>query len=186
LYLWAEDFLGMAEVYFSLGSNEGNRISSLVSATKLIEKRIGKVIQNSSVVESEPWGFSSETAFYNMVLLVETALTPHRILTKVIEIEKSLGRIRQGKGYTNRIIDIDILFYGEEEINDMNLQIPHPLMQKRKFVLQPLTEIAPGLIHPVLKTSVAELLFRLNEPGSIPVVTDKDEFAMLVSMINKS
>jgi len=186
LYLWAEVYLVMAEVYFSLGSNEGNRISSLVSATKLIQKRIGKVIQYSSVVESEPWGFNSETAFYNMVLLVETELTPHQLLTKVIGVETYLGRIRHGKGYTNRIIDIDILFYDEEEINDMNLQIPHPLMQRRKFVLQPLAEIAPGLIHPILKISVAELLFRLNEPGSIPVVTDMEEFAMLLNTKYKS
>ncbi len=131
------------------------------------------VKQYSSVVESEPWGFNSETTFYNMVLLVETELTPHQILTEVIGIEKSLGRIRHGKEYANRIIDIDILFYDEEEINDKNLQIPHPLLQKRKFVLQPLAEIAPGLSHPAFQTSVAELLFRLNEPGSIPTVTDK-------------
>jgi len=144
------------------------------------------VKQYSSVVESEPWGFNSETAFYNMVLLVETEFAPHQVLAKLIGIEKSLGRIRHGKGYTNRIIDIDILFYGEEEVNDKDLQIPHPLLQKRKFVLQPLTEIAPGLSHPVLQTSVAEMLFRLNEPGSIPTVVDREEFTMLLNSINKS
>ena len=176
----------MAEVYFSLGSNVGDRISSLVEATTRIEKQIGLVKQYSSVIESEPWGFYSETAFYNMVLLVETDLTPHHILSEVLGIEKALGRTRQGKGYANRIIDIDILFYDNIEINDENLQVPHPLLHKRKFVLYPLAEITPGLIHPVLHTSVADLLQLLNEPGPVTIVADQEEFARLLKTKKQS
>ncbi|MDO9256162.1 MAG: 2-amino-4-hydroxy-6-hydroxymethyldihydropteridine diphosphokinase [Bacteroidales bacterium] len=176
----------MAVVYFSLGSNEGDRLNWLVKAAKLIDNLVGKVIQNSSVVESEPWGFKSETTFYNMVLLVDTELTPHQVLTKVLDIEATLGRTRHGNVYTNRIIDVDILFYNKEEINDEKLVIPHPLMQKRKFVLQPLAEIAAELIHPVLHTSVSELLQQLNEPKPISIVVDREEFALLVNSINQS
>lgn len=174
----------MAEVYFSLGSNQGDRLNSLVKATKLIDNQIGKVKQFSPVVESEPWGFNTETTFYNMVLVVETEYLPHQILTKILDIEKSLGRIRHGKTYTNRIIDIDILFYGELQINDDILIIPHPLLQKRKFVLQPLVSIAPDLIHPVFHSSIAELLLQLGDVSLIPVVVEQEEFARILNPIN--
>lgn len=176
----------MAVVYFSLGSNEGDRLNLLVKATELIAKLIGNLVLYSSVIESEPWGFNAETKFFNMVLSVETEYKPHQILTKILEIEASLGRTRHAKVYTNRTIDIDILFYNAEIINDNNLVIPHPLMHKRKFVLQPLTELAPDLIHPVFQTSVSELLLKLNEPDPIPKVVDIKEFASLITAINQS
>jgi len=176
----------MTEVYFSLGSNEGDRLHSLVEATKLIDRLIGKVILYSSVVESEPWGFNSETTFYNMVLLSVTELAPHHVLTKVLEIEASLGRTRHGKTYTNRIIDIDMLFYGDKQIAGENLTVPHPLLQMRKFVLQPLVEIAPDVIHPVSYKSMSELLLQLNEPGLIPTAVDQNEFASLLKSTNQS
>lgn len=172
----------MAEVYFSIGSNQGDRLYSLVKATKLIDNLIGKVMQCSSVIESEPWGFNAETTFYNMVLLVDTKFTPHQILTIILGIEASLGRIRHGKAYTNRNIDIDILFYNEERINDDNLVIPHPLMHKRKFVLQPLAEIAPDLIHPVFHASISELLLQLNEPSPLFVTVGQEEFSRLLKL----
>jgi 2-amino-4-hydroxy-6-hydroxymethyldihydropteridine diphosphokinase len=172
----------MAEVYLSLGSNEGDRLNSLVKATKLIDNLIGTITQYSSVVESEPWGFSAEMTFYNMVLLIDTECTPHQVLTKALEIETSLGRIRHGKEYTNRSIDIDILFYNAEKINTDNLVIPHPLMHKRKFVLQPLAEIAPELIHPVLNSSITELLLSLNEPVPLSISVEKREFASLMKL----
>jgi 2-amino-4-hydroxy-6-hydroxymethyldihydropteridine diphosphokinase len=175
----------MAVVYFSLGSNEGDRLNSLVKATKLIDNLIGKVMHYSSVVESEPWGFESETTFYNMVLWADTKLSPQQILNKILAIEKSLGRTRHGKDYTNRIIDIDILFYDEEQINDESLVIPHPLLHKRKFVLQPLAEIAPDLIHPVFKASISELMLRLNEPNPITIAVERNEFARLLNTLNK-
>jgi 2-amino-4-hydroxy-6-hydroxymethyldihydropteridine diphosphokinase len=176
----------MAVVYFSLGSNEGDRLNWLVKATKLIDNLIGKVIQYSSVIESEPWGFKSETPFYNMVLSVETESTPHQVLTKVLEIEASLGRIRHGKVYTNRIIDVDILFYNAEKINDNNLIIPHPLMHKREFVLHPLVEIAGELVHPILNKTLSELLLKFNDPNPISTIADREEFARLLNTINQS
>jgi len=176
----------MAVVYFSLGSNEGNRLDSLVKATQLIDNLIGKVMKYSSVVESEPWGFISESTFYNMVLQVNTELAPHQILSKALDIEASIGRIRHGNVYTNRIIDIDILFYDADEIDDENLVIPHPLMHKRKFVLQPLAEIAPDLMHPVFNASIPELLFQLNETNPISIVVANEEFARLINTINQS
>jgi len=176
----------MAKVYFSLGSNEGDRLHSLVEATKLIDKLIGEVKQYSSVVESEPWGFKAETAFYNMVLLADTEFTPQQVLTKVLGIEASLGRIRHGKAYTDRIIDIDILFFNEEMINDDSLVIPHPLLHLRKFVLHPLAEITGDVIHPVLNTTVSELLLRLNEPNPLSIAVDQEEFARLINTLNQS
>ena len=175
----------MASVYFSLGSNEGDRLKSLVKATKLIDNLVGKVIHYSSVVETEPWGFTAETTFYNMVLFTDTEFTPHQVLTKILDIEASLGRIRHQKGYTNRIIDIDILFYNSEKINDETLGIPHPLLHMRKFVMQPLVEIAPDLIHPVYNVTISELLLRLNEPKQIPVVVDREKFASLLNIKNQ-
>jgi 2-amino-4-hydroxy-6-hydroxymethyldihydropteridine diphosphokinase len=176
----------MAVVYFSLGSNEGDRLNWLVKAAKLIDNQVGKISQNSSVVESDPWGFESETTFYNMVMSVETEQTPHQVLNKVLDIEATLGRTRQGIVYTNRIIDVDILFYNQDQINDEKLVIPHPLMQKRRFVLQPLAEIAADLVHPVLHTSMSELLLMLNEPEPIPIIVDREEFALLLNSINQS
>lgn len=176
----------MAEVYFSLGSNEGDRLNFLVTATELIAKLIGKLMEYSSVIESEPWGFNTDTKFLNMVLSVETEFTPHQVLTKILEIETYLGRIRHGKAYTNRMIDIDILFYNTEIINDDNLVIPHPLMHKRKFVLQPLAELVPDLIHPVFQISVSELLLKLNEPSPISEVVTREEFARYLNTINQN
>lgn len=176
----------MAKVYISLGSNEGDRLKSLVSAVKLIEIQIGTIKKYSSVVESEPWGFISETSFYNMVLLVETDLSPQQILAKALAIETSLGRTRHGNVYTNRIVDIDILFYDDKQINDDNLIIPHPLLHKRKFVLQPLATINGVLIHPVFHTSVAELLLQLNDVSSTHVVVENEEFARLLNTFNMS
>lgn len=172
----------MAEVYLSLGSNEGDRLNSLVKAAKLIGNLIGRINKYSSVIESEPWGFSAEITFYNMVLLIDTECTPRQVLTKALEIETSLGRTRHGKEYASRIIDIDILFYNTETINGDNLVIPHPLMHKRKFVLQPLSEVAPDLIHPVLNSSITELLLSLNEPVPLPIAVEKREFASLMKL----
>lgn len=176
----------MAIVYFSLGSNEGDRLNFLVKATELIARLIGNPMEYSSVIESEPWGFNTNTKFFNMVLSVKTEFTPYQVLTKILEIETYLGRIRHGKAYTNRMIDIDILFYNTEIINDAKLVIPHPLLHKRMFVLQPLAELVPDLKHPVFQQTISELLLKLNEPGPISEVVTREEFAGLLNSINHS
>lgn len=170
----------MAKVYFSLGSNQGDRLKSLVMATKLIGNLIGKIIQYSPVVESEPWGFNADTTFYNLALMAETELTPQQVLAQILEIENSLGRKRSGKEYSSRKIDIDILFYDDKQITENNLMIPHPLLHKRRFVLEPLAAIAPELIHPVYHATIAELLNQMEDTSRILVTVEKEEFARLL------
>ncbi len=169
----------MAKVYFSSGSNQGDRLNSLVQAARLIDKQVGKIIEYSPVVESEPWGFNAETSFYNQALMVETEYSPQQVLNKVLKIEQELGRIRSGKEYSSRIIDVDILFYDEKQLAEHNLVIPHPFLHERKFVLEPLAAIAPGLIHPVLQKTISELLQQLKDPSPITTVIGKEEFARL-------
>jgi len=171
----------MAKVYFSTGSNQGDRLNLLVQAAKLIDNLIGKIIDYSPVIESEPWGFDAETAFYNQVLVVETELTPLQVLKLLLEIENTLGRKRSGKEYTSRLIDIDILFYDEIQMNNDSLVIPHPLLHKRKFVLEPLASVAPDLIHPVLISSISELLQSLNDTCQVSVALEKENFTLLLN-----
>lgn len=169
----------MAKLYLSLGSNQGDRLNSLVEATKLINIHVGEVILNSPVFESEPWGFIAKTTFYNLVLLVETVLKPQHVLTEILKIEKELGRIRSGKVYISRIIDIDILFYDDAQIDEGSLAIPHPRLQLRRFVLEPLAAIAPGLDHPVFHITILQMLHQLEDKGSISVTLGKQEFTDL-------
>lgn len=172
----------MAIVFFSLGSNQGNRLGRLVSATKLIGYQVGRLIDFSEVVETEPWGFDAETNFYNLVLVVETRLSPEQVLKTILEIEETLGRVRSGANYRSRTIDIDILFYDDKRIEVDNLIIPHPLLHKRKFVMQPLCTVAPGLVHPVLGASISVLLTQLEDKSPIEVAVAKEIFASLLNI----
>lgn len=174
----------MVKVILSTGSNLGDRMNSLVSAAILIDKMIGKVIEYSPVVESEPWGFETDTNFYNQVLIVETELFPGEVLLKLLEIEKMLGRVREGATYSSRSIDIDILFYENLQIDADNLCIPHPRLHLRKFVLQPLTDLVPEFIHPVLKISIAELLYQLDDQRELKIIADKKQFLDLLNFVN--
>jgi len=173
----------MAKVYFSTGSNLGNRLASLVKAAKLIDAVIGKVIAVSPVIESKPWGFDAEMNFYNQVLLVETDLTPNQIIKEVLGIEKKIGRIRKGPSYNSRVIDIDILFYANMLVEEDNLVIPHPRLHLRKFVLQPLASLAPGLVHPLLKKTISELLRLTEDKSQILNIVGQDEFLNLIETI---
>ena len=149
----------MAITYLSLGSNMGDRMGYLDTAKKGIKEQIGEIILESGIYETEPWGFESEDKFLNSVISVNTSLEPEEILKIIKNIETEGRRIRSHKQYISRTIDIDILFYDKLIIFQDELEIPHPLLHQRKFILIPLNEINPGLIHPVNGKNI-ELLLR--------------------------
>ena len=153
-------------VYLSLGSNLGDREAKLRWAIKRIGE-LGDVKAVSSLYETEPVEFAAQPWFLNLALELETDLMPKQLLTVVLKIERDMGRRRvQPKG--PRLIDIDILLFGNAVVHDANLSIPHPAMHERRFVLEPLAEIAPEERHPVLKKTVRELLDAI--PKGAPVV----------------
>ncbi len=134
---------GGVDCYLSLGTNLGDKEHNLNEAIRLIAERVGEVTKVSSFLETEPWGFASENTFLNACLKVETSLSPREVLVATQGIERELGRTRKSRNgvYHDRLIDIDILLYGELTIDEPDLQIPHPLMEKRDFVMIPLNEI---------------------------------------------
>jgi 2-amino-4-hydroxy-6-hydroxymethyldihydropteridine diphosphokinase len=145
-------------VFLGLGTNLGNREVNLAKAQELITKSIGRIDCRSGIYETEPWGFQSDSNFLNMVISVHTDLKPADLIKKIRHIEDQLGRIRNNQQYVSRTIDIDILLYRNIVINLPELKIPHPLIQDRRFVLVPLCEIAPKMIHPVLSKTFTLLL----------------------------
>ena len=136
-------------VFLGLGSNLGDRETLIVQAIELIGKRVGEVVRQSSLIETEPWGFESENKFLNGVILVETTLTPRRLLKVTQSIERTLGRKKKSTvnckpstvNYSDRPIDIDILLYDDLTVDEPDLKIPHPLMHERDFVMIPLKEL---------------------------------------------
>lgn len=161
---------GMEKIIFlGLGTNLGDREKNLSMAVERIGEEIGKVIKCSSVYETEPWGFKSDDRFLNMVVKVGSSLRPSGLLGRILMIEAQLGRLRSGKGYKSRTIDIDILLYGSEVIKKEELEIPHPRIPVRKFVLEPLCELDPDMIHPVLKVTFTELLAKCADECGVSV-----------------
>jgi len=149
----------MNRVYLSLGSNLGDKPFNLLQAIVYIVNKTGKISAISSVYETKPSGFESLNNFLNMMVCVETLLLPDELLSITQSIEKMIGRRNKSiHSYQDRLIDIDIIAYNDLIINSENLQLPHPLFHKRRFVLEPFNEIAPDYIHPVLKKKVSELL----------------------------
>ena len=146
----------MSFVYLSLGSNLGNKKTNLEKAVSLISKEVGKVISVSSFYQSAPCGFESENDFLNAVILIETSLSPFELLAKTQEIEKKMGRkTKTTETYSDRIIDIDILFYDDLIVNTPELKIPHPLWKERDFVKIPLAELSTkGRMHECTKVKM--------------------------------
>lgn len=153
----------MAKVFLGIGTNIGNKRGNLITATALLAERVGDILALSSIYETEPWGFESPHTFLNAVVLQITSLSPLELLdtTRLIEIE--MGRIEKSHGsYQDRIIDIDILMYDDLILHTDRLTLPHPHLHKRKFVLEPLAEIAPAAMHPVLHKNMEELYTELR------------------------
>lgn len=155
----------MKPVYLSLGSNLGKREQHLKKALVLIQSRVGTMDSVSRVYESEPWGYSSSKRFFNCCVLLRTTLAPTELMKHLLNIEKEMGRSREGKGYSDRIIDIDLLFYGDSCLNLPGLRVPHPSMADRRFVLAPLAEIAADLIHPENGKSIRKMLDECTDPS---------------------
>jgi 2-amino-4-hydroxy-6-hydroxymethyldihydropteridine diphosphokinase len=147
----------MTDIYLLTGGNMGDRLHYLEKAFEFIESKVDAVVKKSSIYETAPWGFTEQQAFLNQVICVNTTLKPNELLQQLLSIELQLGRERSQK-MGPRVIDIDILFYGNQIISTANLVVPHPRIAERRFVLTPLNEIAPDFIHPVFKKTVNQLL----------------------------
>lgn len=145
------------KIYILLGTNLGDRQANLSTAKTQILQKIGPILTESKIYETAAWGLTDQPNFLNQVIEIETKLSPSVLLKTILAIEKKMGRIRTQK-WGERLIDIDILYYGKEVINQENLKIPHPYLQERRFTLVPLAQVAPEFKHPVLLKSNIELL----------------------------
>ncbi len=148
--------------YLGLGTNMGDRHLNLTQTREAIDHEIGNIITESTIYETKAWGITNQADFLNQVILIETQLLPLALINKVLELEKKLGRIRKIK-WGERIIDIDLLFFNDWHFHTPSLQVPHPLLQIRSFVLDPLNEIASDFVHPKLGDTISELKKKLDK-----------------------
>jgi 2-amino-4-hydroxy-6-hydroxymethyldihydropteridine diphosphokinase len=144
-------------VYLLIGGNLGNRSANLQKAIHHIEQSCGKIIQSSAIYETEAWGIKDQPSFYNQSICLATEMEPDQLMQQLLAIETAMGRIREIK-MGPRIIDLDILLINQLVQHSTILEIPHPAMAFRRFVLMPLAEIAPDLLHPVLQKTIETLL----------------------------
>ena len=150
-------------VYLLLGSNLGDRRGIIEEAIVRINKQLGVLVSKSSYYETAAWGNEDQPSFLNLAVGVNTSKTAHEVLKTILGIEEDLGRVRKDK-WGARVIDIDIILFGNEVIDDgTRLQVPHPRMQDRRFVLVPLAEIAGGVYHPVLQQNIMSILSSLKD-----------------------
>ncbi|MGQ0738487.1 MAG: 2-amino-4-hydroxy-6-hydroxymethyldihydropteridine diphosphokinase [Bacteroidota bacterium] len=153
----------MNKAYLLTGGNLGDRKKNLSTAREFIGSECGAITVASSLYETAAWGNTGQPSFLNQALQIETALNARQLMRRLLKAEKQMGRIRKEK-YGPRLIDIDILLFNDERHNYPLLKLPHPEMQNRRFALVPLAEIAPGMIHPVFKKTIKELLDECSDP----------------------
>ena len=146
-----------SSVFISLGGNLGNTLEIFKNVYAEIEKKVGPITKKSSIYRTAAWGPIQQPDFLNQVIVMTTELLPEAVMTILLDMEKNLGRIREER-WGPRIIDLDMLFYDEQILSTPLLQIPHPEIQNRKFVLIPLVEIAAEKTHPISQKTMAELL----------------------------
>ncbi|MBL0744940.1 2-amino-4-hydroxy-6-hydroxymethyldihydropteridine diphosphokinase [Chryseolinea lacunae] len=156
-------------VFLLLGTNLGSRRDNLNAAVRAIENEIGKIVRASSVYETAAWGKTDQPSFYNQVLEIETALLSTALMTALLAVETQLGRERHER-WGERIIDVDMLYYGQEIVSTQRLTLPHPQLQNRRFTLVPLCEIAPEFVHPVFQKTNRELLDKCPDQLAVNIV----------------
>lgn len=164
----------MNEVYLLLGSNEGEREKNLQQALELLQASVGSLLKASTVYETEAWGLKEQSAFLNQAVCFSVALTPLQLLQKAKVIEKEMGRTVTTK-WGPRVIDIDILLYGNKEVTLPELKVPHLFLHERRFTLTPLNEIASGVIHPVLNKTIEELLQACKDNSSVKLFSKHEK-----------
>lgn len=156
----------MTGIYLLLGSNLGDKLQHLSEAGKLIDRHIGRIVLKSSCYHTEAWMMPGAPSFLNQVLRVDYALAPLKVLEAILKLEALMGRTRQ-VGYQSRTIDIDLLYYDDLILDHPDLIIPHPRISERRFVLEPLVEVAPEFIHPVFGSTNRQLLDKCPDPLSV-------------------
>jgi 2-amino-4-hydroxy-6-hydroxymethyldihydropteridine diphosphokinase len=156
----------MNKAYLLLGGNTGNRLKNIDKARQNINGNAGTIIRTSACYETEAWGNTNQASFLNQVVVIQTTLDAPALMKAILQIEKKMGRTRTVKN-APRNIDIDILFFNKEQHHTTDLVIPHPQIQNRRFVLTPLNELAPGLVHPLLNKTIHQLL--INCPDMLDV-----------------
>ncbi len=155
----------MHVVYIGIGSNIGDRQENISKAISLIKEK-SKIIKISSIYETEPVGYKDQDRFLNLALMIRTESSPEELFGFLQSIERKMGRVKRIKNGP-RIIDLDILFYDDEIINEENLKIPHPRLHERMFVLKPLMDISPDFAHPVLKKKIREMVLELKKTEQV-------------------
>jgi 2-amino-4-hydroxy-6-hydroxymethyldihydropteridine diphosphokinase len=153
-------------VFFCIGGNLGDRLSLLEEARDFIDFNMGDIQQVSSIYESEPWGMSDAPPFLNQVVIAQSSLSQIQLKRELDELDEYYGRERKPGKYSNREMDVDVLFYGDVQAEGP-LLLPHPRLTERRFVLEPLHEIAPDWIHPSLQKTVAQLLKECTDTGKV-------------------
>ncbi|MFN8357932.1 MAG: 2-amino-4-hydroxy-6-hydroxymethyldihydropteridine diphosphokinase [Spirosomataceae bacterium] len=154
------------EAYFLLGSNLGDRVLLLQQARALLQQKTGAIVRQSAIYETAAWGFTDQPAFLNQVVVIQTNLHPTELLKQIRYTEEALGRVRYEK-WGSRLIDVDLLYYGDLAMQSPDLVVPHPFIQERRFTLVPLVEVAPGLMHPLLRLTNQQLLTACSDNSQV-------------------